>query len=102
MTRRQGQASLTTATSQLSLVHQVDFFGASGLTNYSPMTSGNYGYALHIYGGFDPVVGLSSAKTSNILETARALLLRANGPHFIWDDVVVTATYLMNQIPSKY
>lgn len=63
-------SSLATATSQLSLVYQVDFSGASGLTNYSPMTSGNCGYALHIYGGSDPVVGLSSAKIGNILETA--------------------------------
>jgi hypothetical protein len=39
---------------------------------------------------------VAERKNRHILETARALLIGSKAPGRYWDDVVVTAVYLMN------
>ena len=44
---------------------------------------------------------VAERKNQHILETARALLIGSKTPGRHWDDVVVTAVYLMNRMPFK-
>ena len=44
---------------------------------------------------------MAERKNRHILETARALLIGSKAPGRYWDDVVVTAVYLINRMPSK-
>ncbi|RVW34806.1 Retrovirus-related Pol polyprotein from transposon TNT 1-94 [Vitis vinifera] len=45
--------------------------------------------------------GTAERKNRHILETSRALLLGAMVPSCHWGDVVATAMYLINRMPSK-
>ncbi|XP_059659238.1 uncharacterized protein LOC132306059 [Cornus florida] len=45
--------------------------------------------------------GVAERKSRHILETARAFLTAAHAPRRYWADVVGTAVYLLNQMPSR-
>jgi hypothetical protein len=44
--------------------------------------------------------GIAERKHSHIIETARTLLIHANAPLKFWGNVVLTANYLINRMPS--
>lgn len=45
--------------------------------------------------------GETERKNRRLLEVARALLLGNNVPSVFWEDVILSHTYLFNQMPSK-
>ncbi|KAK4254159.1 hypothetical protein QN277_020331 [Acacia crassicarpa] len=45
--------------------------------------------------------GIAERKNRHILETARAIMFSSNVPKYHWDDAVLTATFLINRMPSK-
>ena len=45
--------------------------------------------------------GVAKRKNRLILETARALLLRAHVLSRYWDDAIAMVVYLLNRMPSK-
>ena len=45
--------------------------------------------------------GIAERKHRHIIETARTFLLHANTPLKFWRDVVLTAGYLINRMPSS-
>ena len=45
--------------------------------------------------------GIAERKNRHIIETARSLLLDAKVPKFYWGDAILTATFLINRMPSK-
>jgi transposase InsO family protein len=45
--------------------------------------------------------GIAERKNRQILETARSLLFENHVPQYFWDNVVSTAVYLLNRVPSK-
>jgi Integrase core domain/GAG-pre-integrase domain/gag-polypeptide of LTR copia-type len=44
--------------------------------------------------------GVSERKNRHLLEVTRALLLQNNVPKIFWSDAILTATYLINRLPS--
>ncbi|CAN1158567.1 Retrovirus-related Pol polyprotein from transposon TNT 1-94 [Linum perenne] len=45
--------------------------------------------------------GIAERKNRHLLETARALLFTKNVPKYLWGEAVLTATYLINRLPSR-
>lgn len=45
--------------------------------------------------------GVAERKNRHLLEVARALLFTMNVSKFYWGDVVLTAMYLINRMPSR-
>src|SRR4051812_23212585 len=45
--------------------------------------------------------GVAEQKNHHLLEVARALMFQMNMPKFLWSDAVLTATYLINRMPSR-
>ena len=48
-----------------------------------------------------PRNGVAERKNRHILEVARSLMFTMNVPKFLWSEAVMTATYLINRMPSK-
>ena len=44
---------------------------------------------------------IAERKNRHLIETARTLLLHYHGPFRFWGDVVLTACYLINRMPSS-
>ncbi|CAN1150187.1 Copia protein [Linum perenne] len=45
--------------------------------------------------------GIAERKNRHLLEVTRALMFSANVPKYFWGDALLTATYLINRMPSK-
>ncbi|XP_062107930.1 lysine-specific demethylase JMJ26-like isoform X2 [Humulus lupulus] len=45
--------------------------------------------------------GLAERKNKHLLEVARAMMLYMNMPKYLWGDVVLTASYLINRMPTR-
>ena len=45
--------------------------------------------------------GIAERKIKHLLEVAQALLFTNNVPKYLWGEVILTATYLINRVPSK-
>ncbi|RVW75295.1 Retrovirus-related Pol polyprotein from transposon TNT 1-94 [Vitis vinifera] len=45
--------------------------------------------------------GVAKRKNGYLLNTTRALLFQGNVPKFYWGEAVLTATYMINRIPSR-
>jgi transposase InsO family protein len=48
-----------------------------------------------------PQNGVAERKNRNLLEVARSLMYTMNVPKFLWSEAVMTATHLINRMPSK-
>ena len=48
-----------------------------------------------------PQNGVAERKNRHLLEVARSLMYTMNVPKFVWSEAVLTATYLINRIPSR-
>lgn len=46
-------------------------------------------------------IGITERKNRHLLEVARALLFANKVPKYLWGDAVLTASYLINPMPSK-
>jgi hypothetical protein len=44
--------------------------------------------------------GVSERKNRHLLEITRAILFQNNMPNIFWSDAILTATYLINRLPS--
>ena len=45
--------------------------------------------------------GLAERKNKHLLEVARAMMFYMNLPKYLWGDAILTASYLINRMPSK-
>ena len=45
--------------------------------------------------------GIPKRKNKHLLEVSRELLLTNNVPKYLWGDAILTATYLINRMPSN-
>ena len=45
--------------------------------------------------------GVSERKNRHLLEVARSLMFTTNVPKQFWGDAILTASYLINRMPSK-
>ena len=45
--------------------------------------------------------GVAKRKNKRLLEVARALLFSKNVPKYLWGETILTATYLINIMPSR-
>ena len=48
-----------------------------------------------------PQNGVAERKNHHILEVARSLMYTMNVPKFLWSEAVMTATFLINRMPSR-
>jgi len=48
-----------------------------------------------------PQNGVAERKNRHLLEVARSLMYTMNVPKFLWSEAVMTATHLINRMPSK-
>jgi hypothetical protein len=48
-----------------------------------------------------PQNGVAERKNRHLLEVARSLMFTMNVPKFLWREAVMTATYLINRMPSR-
>ncbi|WVZ82886.1 hypothetical protein U9M48_030094 [Paspalum notatum var. saurae] len=48
-----------------------------------------------------PQNGVAERKNRHLLEVARSMMYTMNVPKFLWSEAVLTATYLINRIPSR-
>jgi hypothetical protein len=48
-----------------------------------------------------PRNGVAERKNQHLLEVARSLMFTMNVPKFLWSEAVMTATYLINRMPSR-
>jgi hypothetical protein len=48
-----------------------------------------------------PQNGVAERKNCHLLEVARSLMFQMNVPKYLWSEAVMTATYLINQMPSR-
>jgi len=51
--------------------------------------------------GTPPQNGVAERKNRHLLEVARSLMFQMNVPKYLWSEAVMTATYLINQMPSR-
>ena len=45
--------------------------------------------------------GVAERKNRHLLETTRALMLNMHVPTYLWGEAILTATYLINRLPSR-
>ena len=45
--------------------------------------------------------GIVERKNKHLLEVARTMMFPMNVPKYLWEDVVLTTSYLINRMPSK-
>ena len=45
--------------------------------------------------------GIAERKNRQLLETARAMMFTTNTPKYLWGEALLTATYLINRLPSR-
>lgn len=45
--------------------------------------------------------GIAERKNRHLLDVAHALIFHMHVPQYLWGDVVLTATYLINRMPSE-
>ncbi|KAE8709757.1 Protein farnesyltransferase/geranylgeranyltransferase type-1 subunit alpha [Hibiscus syriacus] len=45
--------------------------------------------------------GVAERKNRHLLEVTRSLMFAANAPKYLWGEALLTATYLINRMPSK-
>ncbi|RVW32519.1 Retrovirus-related Pol polyprotein from transposon TNT 1-94 [Vitis vinifera] len=45
--------------------------------------------------------GVAERKNRHLLEVARCLMLSSNVPNYFWGEAILTATYLINRMPSR-
>jgi transposase InsO family protein len=45
--------------------------------------------------------GIAERKNRHLLEVARAIMFESNVPKFLWGDAVLTASYLINRMPTR-
>ena len=48
-----------------------------------------------------PQNGVAERKNRHLLEVAQSLMYTMNVPKFLWSEAVLTATYLINRVPSR-
>jgi transposase InsO family protein len=48
-----------------------------------------------------PQNGVAEQKNRHVLEVARSMVFKMNVPKYLWSEVVMTVTYLINRMPSK-
>lgn len=46
-------------------------------------------------------MGLLKEKNKHLLEVARAIMFSMNIPKYFWGDAVLTASYLINRMPTR-
>jgi hypothetical protein len=51
--------------------------------------------------GNPPQNGVDERKNRHLLEVARSLMFQINVPKYLWSEAVMTATYLINRMPSR-
>lgn len=45
--------------------------------------------------------GIAERKNKHLLEVARAMIFYMNVPKYLWGDAILTASYLINRMPTK-
>jgi hypothetical protein len=51
--------------------------------------------------GTPPQNGVTERKNRHLLEVARSLMFQMNVPKYLWSEAMMTATYLINCMPSR-
>jgi transposase InsO family protein len=51
--------------------------------------------------GTPPQNGVAERNNQYLLEVARSLIFQMNAPKYLWSEAVLTATYLINCMPSR-
>ena len=51
--------------------------------------------------GTPPQNRVAERKNRHLLEVVRSLMFQMNVPKYLWSEAVMTATYLINQMPSR-
>ena len=52
--------------------------------------------------GTPPQNGVAERKNRHLLEVAKSLMFQMNVAKYLWSEAVMTATYLINRMPSEY